>query len=175
MKRAVLATVKTRDDAEAVVDALRRNGVDPQDISVLFAGRKDTNVFARATHTNAPNRHGGGVAAAGMIAGTLGLATAIALAPIPGVQILAIGPILGSLAGFAVAGLGGLTGAVRGFGVDEDEARSYVDKLRGGHVVIGVHSDDIDARARAAQIFRDAGADDISSIGAEHVLYDART
>jgi hypothetical protein len=174
MKRAILATLKTREQAEAVVVALTKSGVDAREISVLFAGRRDTNVFARATHTNPPTRHGGGAAAGGMVAGTLGLATAIALVPVPGLNILAIGPILGAVAGFAVAGAGSLTGAVRGFGVDGEEARIYVDKLRGGHVVVGVHSEGLELRAAAVQIFRDAGADDVSTVDAAHVVYDAR-
>ena len=50
-------------------------------------------------------------------------------------------------------------------GIPELEAKRYEGKVRDGNILISVHTDDADERSRAKDIFKRAGADDISSSG----------
>jgi hypothetical protein len=71
---------------------------------------------------------------------------------------------MAALSGAAVGGtLGGITGALIGMGIPEYEAQRYEGKVKGGHALISVHSEDSAETERAKKIFEDAGAEDIST------------
>ena len=73
---------------------------------------------------------------------------------------------MAALSGAAVgATVGGITGALVGMGIPEFEAKRYEGKIRDGNILISVHTEDADERARAKDIFKRAGAEDISSTG----------
>jgi hypothetical protein len=86
---------------------------------------------------------------------------------IPGVgPFIAAGPIMAALGGAAVGGaVGGIAGALIGLGMPEYEAKRYEGKVRGGNVLISVHTEDSAEIKRAKEIFERAGAEDISSTG----------
>jgi hypothetical protein len=90
---------------------------------------------------------------------------------IPGVgPFIAAGPIMAALAGAGVgAAVGGLSGALIGMGIPELEAKQYEGKIRGGNILISVHSEDSEERSRAKEIFERLGAHDISYTGEESV------
>jgi outer membrane lipoprotein SlyB len=69
----------------------------------------------------------------------------------------------------AGAAVGGLTGALIGMGIPEYEAKQYEGKIKGGNILISVHSENSDERTRAKDIFERAGAHDISSTEEESV------
>ena len=48
-------------------------------------------------------------------------------------------------------------------GMPEFEAKRYEGKIREGRVLISVHADNSDWTAKAKQVMRDAGGDDIST------------
>jgi hypothetical protein len=79
---------------------------------------------------------------------------------IPGVgPFIVAGPIMAALAGAgAGAAAGGLTGALIGMGMPEYEARQYEEKMKGGNILISVHTEDGAERARVKEIFKNAGA-----------------
>jgi hypothetical protein len=83
---------------------------------------------------------------------------------IPGLgPFIAAGPIMAALSGAAAgATLGGITGALIGMGIPEYEAKRYEGKIKEGNILISVHTDDGEERARAKEIFEQTGADDIS-------------
>jgi hypothetical protein len=73
---------------------------------------------------------------------------------------------MAALGGAAVgAAAGGVTGALVGMGIPEFEAKRYEGKIREGNILISVHTDDSDQLARAKDIFKRAGAEDITSTG----------
>jgi uncharacterized membrane protein len=72
----------------------------------------------------------------------------------------------GAAAGAAV---GGLTGALIGMGIPEYEAKRYEGKVQEGNLLISVHTDDSNERARAKEIFDRCGAEDISYTGEARV------
>jgi hypothetical protein len=77
---------------------------------------------------------------------------------------------MAALSGAAIGGTaGGIMGALVGLGIPEYEAKRYEGKIRGGNVLISVHTENSDQRELAKDIFKDAGAEDISTTGEENV------
>jgi len=73
---------------------------------------------------------------------------------------------MAALGGAAVGGAtGGLVGALVGLGIPEYEAKRYEGKVRGGNILISVHTEDAAQRTRAKEIFKQANAEDISATG----------
>jgi hypothetical protein len=71
---------------------------------------------------------------------------------------------MAALTGAALGGtVGGVTGALIGMGIPEYEAKRYEGKVKGGHALISVHSEDATETERAKEIFVAAGAEDISA------------
>jgi hypothetical protein len=77
---------------------------------------------------------------------------------------------MAALSGAAVGGtVGGLTGAMVGMGIPEYEAKRYEGKVKGGNVLISVHSDNAEQTKNAKEIFENAGAQDIATAGEKDV------
>jgi len=106
----------------------------------------------------------------------LGWLVGIGALAIPGVgPLIAAGPIMAALAGMGVgAAAGGFGGALIGLGIPEYEAKRYEGRIKGGNILMSVHTDDGKERARAREIFTKAGAEDISYTGEAGVSESAR-
>jgi hypothetical protein len=48
-------------------------------------------------------------------------------------------------------------------GIPEHEAKLYEGKVRGGNILISVHTEDGEERRRAKDVFEGAGAEDVST------------
>jgi uncharacterized membrane protein len=71
---------------------------------------------------------------------------------------------MAALSGAAIgAGTGGLVGGLVGMGIPEIEAKRYQDKLKRGNYLIAVAVADGDEKDRAKEIFKNVGAEDIST------------
>lgn len=115
--------------------------------------------------TKAPEGATTGAATGGLTGGVLGLLAGVGALAIPGVgPFIAAGPIMAALSGAAIgATTGGVVGGLIGMGIPEIEAKRYEDKLKSGNYLIAVHAHDGDETDRAKEIFKNAGADDIST------------
>jgi hypothetical protein len=166
MKKAVMCIVQRQDQAEAIVNQLQTVGFTPNDISVLFPDKRGTKDFAHEHSTKAPEGAVAGASAGSVLGGTLGLLAGIGALAIPGLgPFIAAGPLMAALGGAAVgAGVGGITGALVGMGIPEIEAKKYEGKIRGGNILIAVHTEDAEQRNRAGEIFARARAEDISTV-----------
>ena len=167
MAKAVFCTVKSSDQATRVVDQLKTAGFTSNDISVLMPDKSGTKDFAVDNETKAPEGAATGAGTGAVLGGGLGWLAGIGALAIPGLgPFIAAGPIMAALSGAALGGtLGGLTGALIGMGIPEYEAKRYEGKLKGGHVLISVHSEDSTETERAKKIFEAAHAEDISTSG----------
>jgi hypothetical protein len=167
MKKAVMCIVQTVSQAESVVAQLQGAGFSNNDISVLFPDKQGSKDFAHAHSTKAPEGAIAGVGAGGAIGGTLGLLAGIGALAIPGFgPFIAAGPLMAALSGAAAgATVGGVTGALVGMGIPEIEAKRYEGKIKGGNMLVSVHTESGDERTRAEKIFKAAKADDICSVG----------
>src|SRR5512147_456840 len=149
-KKAVLGLVANHSQAETVVADLRNNGFANNDISALFPDKKGTRDFAHEQNTKAPEGAITGASAGGAIGGTLGLLAGIGALAIPGLgPFIAAGPIMAALSGAAAgATVGGVAGALVGLGIPEYEAKQYESKVKGGNILISVHTDDGNERTQ---------------------------
>lgn len=165
MANSVFCTAKSYDHAEKIVERLKAVGFSNSDISVLMAERTGTNDFAVNNETKAPEGAAVGAGTGAVIGGTIGWLAGIGALAIPGLgPLIAAGPILAAMSGAAVGGtIGGLTGALVGLGIPEYEAKRYEDKIKGGSVLIAVHTDDSNEVSRAKDIFEATKAEDISA------------
>jgi hypothetical protein len=164
MAQAVFCLVRTEAEAIRIVEQLKAAGFSHNDISVLFPDKAGTRDFAHEQHTKAPEGAAAGAGTGGVLGGTLGWLVGIGALAIPGLgPFIAAGPIMAALSGAAAgAALGGLTGALIGLGIPEYEAKRYEGKVKEGNLLISVHTEASTERARARQIFEQAGAEDIA-------------
>lgn len=170
-KKAVLGLVSSYAEAEAIVGELQRVGFSNNDISALFPDKAGTRDFAHEQNTKAPEGAVAGVGAGGAIGGTLGLLAGIGLLAIPGLgPFIAAGPIMAALSGAAAgAAVGGITGALIGMGIPEVEAKQYEGKIKGGNILLSVHIEDNEERARAKKVLEQGGATNVVTVGEEGV------
>src|SRR5919107_4083163 len=156
-----------RDEAQLnnAVEALRNAGYRNTDISVLFPDNRGTKDFAHEKNTKAPEGTAAGATSGMVLGGTLGWLVGVGALAIPGIgPFIAAGPIVAALAGVGAGGaLGGIVGALVGMGIPEYEAKRYEGRIRSGGILMSVHCDSSEWVARAKQVLRDTGADDIGS------------
>lgn len=169
--KAVIGLVASQTQAETIVGQLQRAGFSPNDISALFPDKRGTRDFAHEQKTKAPEGAVAGASAGGAVGGTLGLLAGIGALAIPGLgPFIAAGPIMAALSGAAAgAAVGGLAGTLVGLGIPEIEAKQYEGKVKDGNILLSVHVDDGDERARAKKILEAGGATDIVTAGEQSV------
>jgi hypothetical protein len=152
-------------------------GFSSDDISVLLPDNQGTKAFAHEKNTKAPEGTTAGVTTGGAIGGALGLLAGIGVLAIPGLgPFIAGGPILSALAGLGAGGaVGGLIGALVGMGIPEYEAKRFEGRIKEGGVLLSVHCDTSDQIARAKDLLKQTGAQDISSTGEASADYPAES
>ena len=165
--KAVFGIYPNTTSAESAVDRLLGAGFSNSDVSVLMEDSVSTRQFAHEKSTKAPEGTATGVAAGGVVGGTLGLLAGIGALAIPGVgPLIAAGPIMATLAGLGVGGaVGGLLGALAGLGIPEYEAKRYEGRVKDGGVLLSVHCSTSDEIRLAKDLLKSTGAEDISSTG----------
>jgi len=172
----VFGIYATREMAENAVDRMLAAGFRNEDISVLLQDNVGTKDFAHEKHTKAPEGTATGVVAGGIIGGTIGLLAGIGVLAIPGLgPLIAAGPIIAALSGIGSGGmLGGVIGALVGFGIPEYEARRYEGRIKAGGILISVHCDNSEWVAKAKQLLKDSGAEDIASAGEQGGIFSSK-
>jgi len=163
--KAVFCIANSQAQTDLIVDRLKGESFNNSDISVLFPDRNATRDFAHEKNTKAPEGAATGAGAGGLMGGALGWLVGIGALAIPGAgPFIAAGPILAALSGAALGGaLGGIAGALIGMGIPELEAKLYENKIRGGNILISVHTESSEQLAKAKEIFEDLQATDITS------------
>jgi len=166
-KKAVLGIVATSEEADHVVNELKRAAFRNDDISVLMPDKSGTRDFAHEHNTKAPEGAVAGASVGGVLGGALGLLAGVGALAIPGVgPFIAAGPIFAALSVAAAgAAVGGIAGGLIGLGVPEIEAKQFEGKIKGGNILIAVHADDSERRAKAKDVLRFCGAKDIVVVG----------
>jgi len=165
--QSVIGIHSAQAQVEHAVNELKREGFRSADISVLFPSNDGTKDFAVEMNTKAPEGAATGAASGAVIGGALGWLAGIGMLAIPGVgPFIAAGPIMALLSGMGVgAAVGGLTGVLIGLGIPEYEAKRYEGRIKGGCILLSVHSDDSTWTKKAKVILERTGAEDISSVG----------
>ena len=165
-KNSVFGIVKTHAQAEQIVEGLQRAGFAASEISVLLPDNQGKHDIGHVKATKAPEGATTGAATGGLTGGVIGLLAGIGALAIPGVgPFIAAGPIMAALSGAAIgATTGGVVGGLIGMGIPEIEAKRYEEKLKKGNYLIAVHTDESEDVDRAKDVFKTAGAEDISTV-----------
>ncbi len=161
MATLVTGLFKTRSSAERAVEDLVAHGWSRDDMSLLMSDATQGREFGLAMATKAPE----GAATGGTIGGVIGAIAAGLVATgvvaVPGLGLVAAGPIVAVLAGLgAGAAAGGMTGALIGLGVPEHEARFYNEQIEHGGILVGVYTHD-DRVEQARKFMEAAGAEKV--------------
>ena len=166
MASSVYAIASSDAQAVRIATRLKASGFTPSDISILAPDRSGTRDIGHVKATKAPEGATTGAATGGVTGGVLGLLAGVGALAIPGLgPFIAAGPIMAALSGAAVgATTGGVVGGLVGLGIPEIEAKRYDEKLKKGNYLVAVHADESDDVDRAKDIFKNAGAEDISTV-----------
>lgn len=165
MNKVVIGILDSRSQAENLISRLQSAGIDPADISALLPDKHGTTDFAHEHGTKAPEGAVAGAGAGGVLGGTLGLLMGIGSLAIPGLgPFIAAGPLMAALSGAAAgAAIGGLTGALVGMGIPEVEAKHYEGKLKGGNILMAVHTEDAEELSSIEDLMKESGAEHVTS------------
>jgi hypothetical protein len=147
MANLITGLFESEIDAEQAVTHLKEIGYTTNEISVIMKDRRAAEAFAVDTGSIAMEGIGTGATIGGTIGAILGLLAISSIIALPGVGLLAAGPIAGMLAGAGAGGLAGsLLGWLVGAGIPEDVAPYYERGLHSGGIVVVVasHQDDDD-------------------------------
>lgn len=161
MAKLVTGLFKTRSGAERAVDNLVNDGFPREDISLLMSDATRGREFALQMATKAPE----GAATGATVGGALGAIAAglvvLGVIAIPGLAIVAAGPVIATLAGLgAGAAAGGLAGALIGLGIPEHEAKFYNEAIEKGGILLGVYAHD-DRAGHARKILEASEAEKV--------------
>src|SRR6202167_2372118 len=157
-KTAVFGIYGSRETVERAVDTFVKSGFSTSDVSVLLPENLGAKPIATDKATKAPEGATAGAGSGAVIGGPLGLLAGIGALAIPGLgPFIAAGPLLAALSGAAAgATVGGITGALVGMGIPEIEAKRYEGKIKGGNLLISVHTETSEEQKQAAAIFKSA-------------------
>lgn len=163
MATLVTALFQSRGAASVAVDRLLTSGFSQSNISMFLLEATRGKEFTVTTETKAPEGAAVGVAIGGVLGALVTSFVAIGSLAVPGIGIVAAGPIVAAMAGLGVGGAaGGLVGALAGMGIPEHEAKFFSDKLMDGGILVGVHT--ADGRARLAKdVLGQAGGDSVKA------------
>ena len=134
---------RDRQSAEGAYGSLTGRGYTKDDVTLLMSEEARRRHFGDRQDTELGTKAGEGAAVGAAVGGGLGavLATlsAVGAVMLPGIGLLAMGPIAAALTGGAIgAAGGGLLGALVGSGIPEEQARQYESGIREGNIVMGV-------------------------------------
>jgi hypothetical protein len=165
MTACVYCLTKTDAHAVRIANRLKTAGFSASDISILTPDRGGVRELGHENTTKAPEGAATGAGTGALLGGALGWMAGIGALAIPGVgPLIAAGPILAALSGLAVGGtVGGVSGALVGLGIPEYEAKQFEGKLKEGHILMCVHTDDSKEAGKARQIFSDEKAESVST------------
>ena len=166
-KTAVFGIYSTVAAADAATDAVVRAGFLPANLSALMPENLGSRPIATEKASKAPEGAAAGASTGAVLGGALGVLASIGALAIPGVgPLIAAGPIVAALAGLGAGGVvGGFTGALIGMGIPEYEAKRYVGRITSGRVLLSVHCDTSEQIAKAKDVLKHSGAEDIASAG----------
>jgi hypothetical protein len=134
---------RDRDSAERAYGSLAQRGYGRDDVSLLMSNDTRDRYFSKdapKTDLGSKAAEGAGIGAvAGGGIGALLAGLAAAGIAVPGLPIIAMGPLAAALAGGGTGGaLGAIIGGLVGSGIPEDRAKHYDAAVRDGGIVMGV-------------------------------------
>ena len=142
-KEILTGLFRDRESAERAYGCVTTRGYDKGDVSLLMSDDTRMRMFPKTeadTELGTKATEGAGIGAlTGGGVGALLAGLAAAGIAVPGLPIIAAGPLAAALAGGATGGtIGGIIGALIGYGIPEERAKLYDKGIGEGGVVLGV-------------------------------------
>ena len=144
--RMVTGMFRDRESAESAYRSIEARGYNKDDVNLMMSDDTRKKHFSTddGPDTELGNKALEGAGAGSLIGGTAGaILAAVAAAgtlAIPGLNIVAAGPIVAALMGAGAGALtGGLVGALVGWGIPEDRAKVYESGIKEGGIIMGVN------------------------------------
>jgi hypothetical protein len=164
MASTVVCLTQDRAQAEGIVNALREGNFPNTGISVVLSDVAPSQALQPIEDNKSAEGAAIGAGTGGAIGGILGWLAGIGALAIPGFgPLLAAGPIVAAISGVAVGGtVGGLAGGLTGLGFSDDEVNRYLGRIKEGHALVAVHSDDAAELERAKELFLRSGGEIIA-------------
>src|SRR3954468_17736158 len=161
MANTVVCMTQDREQAEKIVEALREGNFSSTGISVVLPDVAPSQSLQPVEDNKSAEGAAIGAGTGGVIGGVLGWLAGIGALALPGIgPLLAAGPIVAAISGVAVGGtVGGLAGGLTGLGFSDDEVNRYLGRIKEGHALVAVHSDDANELERARQLFIQHGGE----------------
>jgi uncharacterized membrane protein len=168
MANSVICLTQDREQAEKIITALREGKFSNTGISVVLSDVAPSQALQPVEDNKSAEGAAIGAGTGGVIGGVLGWLAGIGALALPGIgPLLAAGPIVAAISGVAVGGtVGGLAGGLTGLGFSDDEVNRYLGRIKEGHALVAVHSDDAAELERARDLFTRFGAEIITPVSA---------
>lgn len=161
----VIGVFRDVKSAEEAVRALRKNGFEENEISIIAKddkGRAKQDMEVGGEMGMGQENIADGTAWGGALGGVAGLLAGVGALAIPGIgPIVAAGPLAGALSG---AVTGGVAGGLIDLGIPEERGRQYEEELKQGGILAVVETSD-DKVNDASAILRRNGAKDVETHG----------
>lgn len=163
MSTLITALFRARGAANEAVDQLLRAGFTQSNISMLMSDSTRGQEFTVSTETKASEGATAGAAVGGVLGAIVAALVAVGSLAVPGIGIVAAGPIVAAMAGLGAGGAaGGLVGALVGLGIPEYEAKYYSERVADGGILVGVYANDEHA-GTARQILGAVGGESVQT------------
>jgi hypothetical protein len=176
-----IGSVRTQDQAERLIEILKRAGFSDQDLSVILPDEKLTRDPKIALDhkpgedpADEKPRDGSdklktvtvGAVSGGIVLGAIGGLVGLASLAIPGLGLIVVaGPIAATLIDAAAGGAAGvIAGGLMGMRIPEHRAKQYEQRVREGSTLISVHTQNAQAFQRAMNILAAGGAEDLHEV-----------
>ena len=171
-KHSVSCVATSHVQAETIIDCFEASNFANHEISVRSFALASNHGRDFGCNTETPTGVMAGAGIGCAIAGMLGWMVGSGALPHAGaVPFIVAGPLLSALGGAAT---GGITGGVIGGGVAAIDTRQHGATRRPGSYMISVCTRSRDEISRVAEIFSDAGAEEISLSGEADTLLQER-
>ncbi len=175
MMQVVTGVFKSQDQAEKAVNQLRSLGIPDNRIGIVRPGSATSERLETGVPVTDSEDPGMGRAMGATVGGAMGAAggatagLAVASLVIPGVgPLLAFGMVGAALLGVVGAAAGSAVGDTveeeLGEGIPHEDVYLYEDSLRHGRTVLIAYAEEGDQADRAAEVIREAGAEDIDEL-----------
>ncbi|NDF11737.1 MAG: hypothetical protein EB060_02840 [Proteobacteria bacterium] len=156
----ITGTFSTRAEAESAISSLEARGITPSEIGLMMTDTTHKKMFNDSVNNDertaaSVKAAGSGAVIGSALGGILGGLTAVAAIGVPGLGLLAAGPVIAILTGAgAGAATGTFAGALIGAGIPDAEANEYEGALRSGKAIVTVHTNDEAKATTAKEILR---------------------
>ncbi|MGB5036908.1 MAG: hypothetical protein WBQ66_09890 [Blastocatellia bacterium] len=163
MAKTVTGVFENRLMAEDAVGRLIDAGFSERDISMLMSDSTHGREFGVQDASKAPEGAVAGAAAGGILGVIAAGLIAVGTIVVPGLGLVAAGPLLAALAGAGAGGAaGGLLGGLVGAGIPEHEAKMYAEDVANGGILVGLYVHDDTAKV-AESILKATGAKSVAN------------